>query len=215
MPANCATNSSFYGTTSNFRQKTGRPVGTPARLDRWANSQWLAGGGDVLTRQWDRRAAPPDKKKYLLKDVSPINLVQSPATRLQPPGTALGTLATALALGAAGKGSRCRARWRAFQSRLVVEPDLTPVMGYSRTKTAGRVEGMPADNLGACPSNRCSNPSESDSSVDYEQALSPLEYRSDAASAAECAGLRAQGPRLAVYRWAGAGERALFVAAHC
>src|ERR1700719_5421712 len=60
--------------------------------------------------------------------------------------------------------------------------------------------------LGACPSNRCSNPSESDSSLDYEQALSPLEYRSDAASAAECAGLRAQGPRLAVYRWAGAGE---------
>jgi hypothetical protein len=54
--------------------------------------------------------------------------------------------------------------------------------------------------LGACPSNRCSNPSESDSSLDYEQALSPLEYRSDAASAAECAGLRAQGPRLAVYR---------------
>src|ERR1700693_1400371 len=60
--------------------------------------------------------------------------------------------------------------------------------------------------LGACPSNRCSNPSESDSSLDYEQALSPLEYRSDAASAAECAGLRAEGPRLAVYRWAGAGE---------
>ena len=30
----------------------------------------------------------------------------------------------------------------------------------------------------------------------------PWEYRSDAASAAECAGLRAQGPRLAVYRWA-------------
>jgi hypothetical protein len=51
-----------------------------------------------------------------------------------------------------------------------------------------------------------SSPSESDSSLDYEQALSPLEYRSDAASAAECAGLRTQGPRLAVYRWAGAGE---------
>ena len=38
-------------------------------------------------------------------------------------------------------------------------------------------------------------PARSDSSLDYEQALSPLEYRSDAASAAECAGLRAQGPR--------------------
>ena len=61
-------------------------------------------------------------------------------------------------------------------------------------------------NARACPSNRCSNPSEFDLSLDYEQALSPLEYRSDAASAAECAGLRAQGPRLAVYRWAGAGE---------
>src|SRR6187397_3276080 len=63
---------------------------------------------------------------------------------------------------------------------------------------------MPA--LGACPSNRCSNPSESDSSLDYEQALSSLEHRSDAASAAECAGLRVEGPRLAFYRWAGAGE---------
>ena len=62
------------------------------------------------------------------------------------------------------------------------------------------------ESLGACPSNRCSNPSEFDLSLDYEQALSPLEYRSDAASAAECAGLRAEGPRLAVYRWAGAGE---------
>ena len=60
--------------------------------------------------------------------------------------------------------------------------------------------------LGACPSNRCSNPSEFDLSLDYEQSLSPLEYRSDAASAAESAGLRAQGPRFAVYRWAGAGE---------
>src|ERR1700720_3673934 len=70
----------------------------------------------------------------------------------------------------------------------------------------GDVVRLGIDGLGACPSNRCSNPSESDSSLDYEQALSPLEYRSDAASAAECAGLRAQGPRLAVYRWAGAGE---------
>ena len=35
--------------------------------------------------------------------------------------------------------------------------------------------------LGACPSNRCSNPSEFDLSLNYEQALSPLEYRSDAA----------------------------------
>ena len=60
--------------------------------------------------------------------------------------------------------------------------------------------------LGACPSSRCSSLSESDSTLDYEQALPPLEYRSDVASAAECAGLRSQGPCLAVYRRAGAGE---------
>src|SRR5208282_601322 len=60
--------------------------------------------------------------------------------------------------------------------------------------------------LGARPSSRCSSLNESDSTLDYEQAFSSLEYRSDAASAAECAGFRAQGPRLAVYRWAGAGE---------
>jgi hypothetical protein len=63
-----------------------------------------------------------------------------------------------------------------------------------------RAEEMRDAILGACPSNRCSYPSESDSSLDYEQALSPLEYRSDAASAAECAGLRAEGPRLAAAR---------------
>ena len=60
--------------------------------------------------------------------------------------------------------------------------------------------------LGACPSSRCSSLSEFDSTLDYEQALPPLEYRSDVASAAECAGLRSQGPCLAVYRRAGARE---------
>ncbi|SIO48522.1 Protein kinase domain-containing protein [Bradyrhizobium erythrophlei] len=54
--------------------------------------------------------------------------------------------------------------------------------------------------LGACPNSRCSILSESDSTVGYEQVFSPLEYRSDAASAAECAGLRAERPCLAVYR---------------
>src|SRR3984893_8816317 len=54
--------------------------------------------------------------------------------------------------------------------------------------------------LGACPSSGCSNLSESDSSLGYEQVFSPLEYRSDTASAAECAGLRAERPCLAVYR---------------
>src|SRR4051812_36230702 len=46
--------------------------------------------------------------------------------------------------------------------------------------------------LGACPNSRCSSRSESDSMLGYEQVFSPLEYRSDAASATECAGLRAE-----------------------
>src|ERR1017187_2422106 len=54
--------------------------------------------------------------------------------------------------------------------------------------------------LGACPNSRCSILSESDSSLGYEQVFSPLEYRPDTAAAAECAGLRAERPRLAVYR---------------
>src|ERR1700680_300807 len=62
------------------------------------------------------------------------------------------------------------------------------------------------DDLGACPNSRCSILSESDSTLGYEQVFSPLEYRSDAAAAAECGGLCAERPCLAVYRWAGAGE---------
>src|SRR5467141_3947757 len=54
--------------------------------------------------------------------------------------------------------------------------------------------------LGACPNSRCSILSESDSTVGYEQVFSPLEYRSDAASAAKCAGLGAERPCLPVYR---------------
>src|SRR5712672_2307796 len=60
--------------------------------------------------------------------------------------------------------------------------------------------------LGACPNNRCSILSESDSTLGHEQVFSPLEYRSDAAAAAECAGLRAERPCLAVYRRAGSGD---------
>src|SRR6266403_1211833 len=63
-----------------------------------------------------------------------------------------------------------------------------------------------APSLGACPNSRCSIVSESDSSLGYEQVFSPVEYRSDAASAAECAGLRSKRPCLAVYRRVGAGE---------
>jgi D-alanyl-D-alanine-carboxypeptidase/D-alanyl-D-alanine-endopeptidase len=40
--------------------------------------------------------------------------------------------------------------------------------------------------LGACPNSRCSILSESDSTLGDEQVFSPLESRSDAASAAEC-----------------------------
>src|SRR5713226_2185727 len=54
--------------------------------------------------------------------------------------------------------------------------------------------------LGACLNSRCSMLGESDSTLGYEQVFSPLEYRSDTASAAECAGLRAERPCLAVYR---------------
>jgi hypothetical protein len=86
--------------------------------------------------------------------------------------------------------------------KVVSEPEALVVVLKNLAYPFKRIglEAGPLSALGACPSNRCSNPSESDSSLDYEQALSPLEYRSDAASAAECAGLRAEGPRLAVYR---------------
>ena len=43
--------------------------------------------------------------------------------------------------------------------------------------------------LGACPNSRCTDLSKFDSTFCYEQVLSPLEYRSDAAAAAERAGL--------------------------
>src|SRR5271169_2609135 len=66
--------------------------------------------------------------------------------------------------------------------------------------------GMFSHCLGACLNSRCSIVVESDSSFGHEQVFSPLEYRSDAASAAECAGLRAERPCLAVYRGTGAGE---------
>lgn len=62
------------------------------------------------------------------------------------------------------------------------------------------------ESLGACLDSRCSILGESDSILGDEQVFSPLEYRSDAASAAECAGFRAERPCLTVYRWAGTGE---------
>src|ERR1700687_2572923 len=80
-------------------------------------------------------------------------------------------------------------------------------LGYdsvSFTEHHFHIEGFELSNnpvlLGACPNSRCSILSESDSSLSYEQVFSPLEYRSDTAAAAECAGLRAERPCLAVYR---------------
>ena len=86
---------------------------------------------------------------------------------------------------------RCLKIWRALWK-------VSAALGYCMR------EADPS--LGACPSSRCSSLSKFDSTLDYEQALPPLEYRSDVASAAECAGLRSQGPCLAVYRRAGARE---------
>src|SRR5258705_13863892 len=66
--------------------------------------------------------------------------------------------------------------------------------------TTGCGGGCPPSGKGACPNSRCSILSESDSTLGYEQGFSPLEYRSDTASAAKCAGLRPERPCLAVYR---------------
>src|SRR5712671_4075240 len=62
------------------------------------------------------------------------------------------------------------------------------------SRTIARNDERPV--LGACPNSRCSILSESDSTLGYEQVFSPLEYRSDTAAAAECAGLRAERPCL-------------------
>ncbi|WP_166298060.1 hypothetical protein [Bradyrhizobium sp. 2S1] len=63
----------------------------------------------------------------------------------------------------------------------------------------GGEPGQALPDLGACLDSRCSNLVGSDSTLGDEQVFSALEHRSDAASAAECAGLRAERPCLAVY----------------
>src|SRR3954447_2666909 len=63
-----------------------------------------------------------------------------------------------------------------------------------------------SDQLGACLSSRWHFRSESDSVLLHEQAFPPLEDRPGAASAAERAGLRAEGPSVAFHRGAGPGE---------
>src|ERR1700757_317014 len=76
------------------------------------------------------------------------------------------------------------------------------VAGHLRTCLRGHRAVLPVHvfGLGACPTSDCSIRSESDATVGHEQVFSSLEYRSDPASAAECAGLRAERPCLAVYR---------------
>src|ERR1700704_1317221 len=71
------------------------------------------------------------------------------------------------------------------------------VMVATRSMT---MEPNDSRNLGACPNSRCSILVESDSTFGDEQVFSSLEYRSDATSAAECAGFCSEGPCLAVYR---------------
>src|SRR5258707_626424 len=76
--------------------------------------------------------------------------------------------------------------------------NLVPIRGALDRRFGGIARAI--SRLGACPNSRCSILSESDSTVGYEQVFSPLEYRSDAASAAQCAGLPAERPCLRVYR---------------
>ncbi len=77
---------------------------------------------------------------------------------------------------------------------------LTELLMDKEMGPAAALEWLRSQNLGACPNSRCSILSEFDLTLGYEQVFSPLEYRSDTAAAAECAGLRAERPCLAVYR---------------
>ena len=70
---------------------------------------------------------------------------------------------------------------------------------YTRVSTEHGLD-QEFNSLGACPNSRCSILVESDSTFGDEQVFSSLEYRSDAASATECAGFCSEGPCLAVYR---------------
>src|SRR5258705_8394361 len=114
-----------------------------------------------------------------------------------------------------GAGRRCRiitgepAPGETIQHRYFFKPSHVDLLlstigpeGLSGKPAAALADAIvqAAATLGACPNSRCSILSESDSTVGYEQVFSPLEYRSDAASAAKCAGLRAERPCLPVYR---------------
>ncbi|UGY11728.1 transposase (plasmid) [Bradyrhizobium septentrionale] len=83
-----------------------------------------------------------------------------------------------------------------LEPRRMAEKALTAVVQEAYVQG---VSTRSVDDLGACLDSRCSNLVGSDSTLGDEQVFSALEHRSDAASAAECAGLRAERPCLAVY----------------
>src|SRR3984893_10865807 len=85
-------------------------------------------------------------------------------------------------------------RWRPPQPA----PESSTIRTAYEYGPACQQPSMPG--LGACPNSRCSNPRDSDSTFGYEQVFSSLEYRSNAAAAAERAGLRTERPCLAIYR---------------
>src|SRR5712691_11359729 len=92
-----------------------------------------------------------------------------------------------------GRGLSCSEPSRALgtlQANAISVPQALKIHGCSTGKISPR----------SLSDSSCSILSESDSTLGYEQVFSPLEYRSDAASAAECAGLRAERPCLPVYR---------------
>src|SRR5229473_704723 len=87
-----------------------------------------------------------------------------------------------------------RARFRPERITTLFVGESAPDSGDFFTRF--KAYGWYLDDLGACLNSRCSMLGESDSTLGYEQVFSPLEYRSDTASAAECAGLRAERPCL-------------------
>src|SRR6478735_9316613 len=96
MPANDATNSSFYGTTFNFKRKTGR------RLVRWGTekltpTRWMGGqfpssgrGGDVPTMLGTVGGGPTVKKIHTKNTFLPKTFFELRQPRQKQPGTALG-----------------------------------------------------------------------------------------------------------------------------
>src|SRR3954449_4129714 len=89
--------------------------------------------------------------------------------------------------------------------RAVLQPPATRVLQRA-PEIPGPSSLVEWSGLGACLSSRWHFRSESDSVLLHEQAFPPLEDRPGAASAAERAGLRAEGPSVAFHRGAGPGE---------